>query len=366
MNSGTSPSPSGSRRFRIVFADGAAYRVQGLRPLESILQPIVLKFIILCVLLYILLQRRPHLASMDWWFEAMLWLSIMVTTVSWLVLSITIGRWLMERNIISLIYTPLISMPLILWNEAIGQILISAVSGQPVGPLSEIMPFVMRDILVILLLDIQFGSFVAPLHPLFRRVDLAADDTHPLPPALPQAPSPIMAESRPQAVSAAVPNAAAFIVGSVDSPDQLSPPQENASSPATPPPETPPSSSPLPSSIELDGRLVMLSDIMLVTAEDHYVRVQTVDRQFLIRGKFSSFTGNLGEGLGIQASRSAWIGAAFIGTAHRTPDYRIILTTSDRQEIEVARSRRSEVLDFLRRCGIEVSRSGPPAMPAAG
>lgn len=366
MNSGTSPSPSGSHRFRIVFADGAAYRVEGLRPLESILQPIVLKFIILCVLLYILLQRRPHFETMDWWFEAMLWLAIIVTTVCWLILSVAIGRWLMERNIISLIYTPLISMPLILWNEGIGQILISAVSGQPVGPLSAIMPFVMRDILVILLLDIQFGSFVAPLHPLFRRVDLAADDTHPSPPALHQAPSPIVADSRPQAVSPTARNAAAFIAGPQDSPDQLSPLQDDFSSPAIPSPETPPASSPLPSSIELDGRMVMLSDIMLVTAEDHYVRVQTVDRQFLIRGKFSSFTGNLGEGLGIQASRSAWIGAAYISAAHRTPDYRIILTTADRQEIEVARSRRSDVLDFLRRCGIEVSRSGPPAMPTDG
>lgn len=366
MNSGTSPSPSGSHRFRIVFADGAAYRVEGLRPLESVLQPIVLKFIILCVLLYILLQRRPHLESMEWWFEAMLWLSVLVTTVSWLILSVAIGRWLMNRNIISLIYTPMISIPLVLWNEAIGQILISAASGQPVGPLSEIMPFLMRDILVILLLDIQFGSFIAPLHPLFRRVDLATDGTSPFPPALHEAPVTIAAEPRPQTASATVRNPAAASAPPPDSPDQVSPPQDHVPPPELPSEEAPPPGAPLPSSIELDGRTVMLSDIVLVTAEDHYVRVQTVDRQFLIRGKFSSFTGNLGEDLGIQASRSAWIGAAFISAAHRTPDYRIILTTVDRQEIEVARSRRSDVLDFLRRCGIEVSRSGPPAMPAGG
>lgn len=155
--------------FRIIFADGSVYGAYYANVSEHVLQPVLLKFVVICVMLHSIIQWRSDVSQLTGWWLALMWLCITVSCIAWLYFSGSIASWLIRRGFISSLFTPFLTVPMVLLTETVTQVVITLVLETPMTPLRSIIGYVTRDIIVVLLFDMLFGSYVAAHHPLFFR-----------------------------------------------------------------------------------------------------------------------------------------------------------------------------------------------------
>lgn len=148
----------------------------------------------------------------------------------------------------------------------------------------------LRDALLLLLLDAGFGQFVAPRHPALTRADSPAPppDTAPTP------------------------------------------------TPRTPAPRRPPAA---PAMLRIGAETVPAQGLLYIRAEDHYLRIVTPTRRQLIRGRLADAEAQLGPLLGMRINRSAWISFDAIRDLCDR-DGTLTLRLPDGQSERVAQSRR--------------------------
>lgn len=377
---------------KLIFADGTTVWTRGGPAADHVFHPVMLKYVLICVLIYALLQHRDVFETMAIWQISIYWLLVTVVSTVWLFLAASVGNRLLRRQAIRFIFTPLISLPLIMVNETLFQVYLVWALGHPFGGISSFAPYITRDFIVILLFDIQYGTFVAPHHPAYRVSDPKLDTSIATPVRVPPMPVPLRVVTAPALVPPGLvaPGAAAQAL-------RVEPLAEAWRAPVTPPQpepegdigtgsgagEAPTAEAPAPLAappgkavapvaapgegalpepaaaeqmIELAGERMRVADLLVIKAEDHYVRIHQRGRSLLLRGRFSDVVAAVPPGTGIVLNRSVWVAVGGVRTLHRTQDHRIMVLAMDEQMHPVARARKAEVLDFARRHNLPMAR----------
>lgn len=103
--------------------------------------------------------------------------------------------------------------------------------------------------------------------------------------------------------------------------------------------------------VPLFGRPVLLSELLLVSAEEHYVRLHSIGGQELLRGRISDIEAQLPDRLGRRVHRSHWVATAAVRRLHRKREG-WMLELIDGTQIPVARPRRGAMRQWLEEAGI--------------
>ncbi|OYU16790.1 MAG: hypothetical protein CFE34_19135 [Rhodobacteraceae bacterium PARR1] len=350
---------------KVMFADGTQVWVRQGKAADYIFSPVILKNTFINLLVYGLLVWRSDFSGLDVWQIVTVWMGISVGVLLWLYLATVVVTFLVQARVIGFVFTPFFTLPIVLVSETTTQLILMALTGEPLVSVGSVLHFVIRDLLVVLLFDIQFGNFVAPHHPMMMTHDPDApaiagpdavpdtvQDTAPdtvrvaMPVALSQA---IQADPRTRAVVTVPPP-----IGAEFRTNQGS---ETQTAPAEPgPPRTTATEATTAATLTIGGEVVRIADLVSVHAEDHYIRVQMRDSRLLLRGRFSDVVAKLGAGTGIQVTRSDWISRPHVTAIQRTEDYKLFVLTSDQQTLPVARARKVDVMGFARQHDIPVTR----------
>jgi hypothetical protein len=354
---------------KLIFADGTTVWTRGGPAADHIFHPVMLKYVLICVLLYALLQNRAGLEEMAVWQISIYWLLVTVVSVFWLFIAASIANRLLQRKTIRFVFTPLISLPLIVVVEVFFQIYLVWGLGQSFGGLESIAPYVARDFMVILLFDIQYGTFVAPHNPAYRMSDPRLDTSiaqkvwapegavQELRFARPVTPEPAVLEPpRPLEVSAPARETPAALAPALMPPPASVTEQPEDMAAAQQPERALPAPAMAEQTIEWAGERLKVADLLVIKAEDHYVRLLLRGRSHLLRGRFSDVIAAMPPDMGIALNRSVWVAVAGVRTLHRTSDHRLLVMAVDDQLHAVARARKAGVLEFARRHGLPIAR----------
>lgn len=364
---------------KLIFADGTTVWTRGGPAADHIFHPVMLKYVLICILIYALLQNRTGFDTMAVWQISIYWLLVTIVSVAWLFIAASIANRLLRTGTIRFVFTPLISLPLIVVVELFFQIYLVWGLGQPFTGIASIAPYVSRDFMVILLFDIQYGTFVAPHNPAYRmsdpRLDTSIAQKLRVPDALEQTSrsarlgvtaQEVVAPPRPAAVTPPDPQVEADAVPAAPVNPAVSalPEQAESAGGALPRAQAAPEIAPEIASeiappepaIELAGEKIRIADLLVIKAEDHYVRIHQRTRSHLLRGRFSDVIDAMPPGTGIALNRSVWVAVAGVRMLHRTQDHRIMVMAMDDQLHPVARARKTEVLEFARRNGLPIAR----------
>lgn len=336
---------------KLIFADGTAVWSRARRASDHVFHPVMMKNLIICVLVLAVLQNRPDLAQLEMWQFALSWFVVTIAAVCWFYISIGTAIGLERAGRVRFVFTPLLSLPVIPVTEVVRQVTLHLITGQALPEIADIAPFVTRDLIVILLFDIQYGSFVAPHHPLYRQDDPRLAEAAPVHPATPRPDMEALA-ARPAEMPPVAPQVAMrgeTDLG-LDEAVALSLPQDGDAARA------PDVVAVADGTVEIAGESLKVSELLVIHAEDHYVRVHQTGRSALLRGRFSDVIASVPPDSGIVLNRSVWVSVAGIRALHRTEDYKLLIRAADDQVYTVARSRKSEVQHFARRHGLSLAR----------
>lgn len=100
--------------------------------------------------------------------------------------------------------------------------------------------------------------------------------------------------------------------------------------------------------VVLLGRPFRLSDLLLVSADEHYVHIHTLKGREMLRGRISDIEAQLPEDWGLRIHRSHWVAARSVRALHRGRDG-WTLELGNGQVLPVARARREAVADWVAR-----------------
>jgi hypothetical protein len=345
---------------KLIFADGTTVWTRGGPAADHVFHPVMLKYVLICVLIYALLQHRDVFETMAIWQISIYWLLVTVVSTVWLFLAASVGNRLLRRQAIRFIFTPLISLPLIMVNETLFQVYLVWALGHPFGGISSFAPYITRDFIVILLFDIQYGTFVAPHHPAYRVSDPKLDTSIATPvrvEPLAEAWRAPVTPPQPEPEGDIGTGSGAGEAPTAEAPAPLAAPPGKAVEPVAAPGEGAlPEPAAAEQMIELAGERMRVADLLVIKAEDHYVRIHQRGRSLLLRGRFSDVVAAVPPGTGIVLNRSVWVAVGGVRTLHRTQDHRIMVLAMDEQMHPVARARKAEVLDFARRHNLPMAR----------
>jgi hypothetical protein len=322
----------------IRFADGRRYWAASDSLSEFILHPVFLKYAAVCVLIYGLLDRGgADTGSLQGFEIVVLWVTLGCVAIGWYALFFILVRALMRREIIKVIYTPVATLSLFMVTTALTYLIVSAFKGHVELSVAEWSKEIIRDMIVILLMDIVFSQFVAPFHPFL----------------LQQPPSQRLASAAPVApptASAGAESPVAFV--SADPLPQPAPPEAME-----------PVLTIRPSSLSADveqstidplrigNEVFAVEDLIFIQSEDHYLRIVTARRRMLVRGKLADAITQLDFRHGIQINRSTWIAFAAIEDVQDDAKAGTVVTLRGGETERVALSRRIAFLTALRQRG---------------
>ena len=99
--------------------------------------------------------------------------------------------------------------------------------------------------------------------------------------------------------------------------------------------------------------ILTLDEVLAIKAEQHYIRVYTPEREYMLLYRFSDAVRELGPDIGIQVHRSYWVNKKAIDCVKpRTKKFLIKLVTGT--EIPVSIPYHAMVKDLARALGLSV------------
>ncbi len=321
---------SNRETIRLRFAHGAAFRLKSDSLPDYLLAPLFLKFIAISVAIIVLLHERPGAGPSVGASYVFSWVSITAgTLLSFFALG-AVSVSLKNLGFIRTIYTPLITLPSVLLAEYLAQTALAVLWGWPAIGLDALIVHLSKICAAVLLLDVLYGSFVAPSHP---------QTVTPVPqPAPEDAPQAARSIDAPLAADLAAPQA-----------DGPVPPRPQMKIRVT---ENIRPVTPMKPSIQLGADRVPMDAIRSITVEDHYLRIATVQNVLLIRGKLASVVEQLGPEVGLQVNRSVWLARAHVSHAERGRDTGMVVILQDGTAVAVSRARVPVLKDSFRRWNI--------------
>ena len=327
----------------IRFADGSRACFQVRAVSEFFFTPVFMKFFFLAVVINAMLRFDPGLTvigPVSGWATVTLWMAIGLVLLVWYVLAGIVISTCFKRKIITFFYTPFMTLPGVVLTQSTLELVKYLVFHVPLSPIGDLMTFVARDMLVVILFDLLFAAYVAPLHPL-NIENLNRTRQHRT--------GPVIVPDPPVDVSRTGPEPPVKIEP-VEKPQQVEMPAVNVVEDRTA------EETVNDSFVDMGGERVVPSEVLLVQVEDHYLKIDLSHRKLMVRGKFTTAIKNLDPQLGLQLNRSAWIARRFISHAERSSDYKLFIYGADGAKFAVARSRWSAALEKLDGWGVNIKR----------
>jgi LytTr DNA-binding domain len=288
----------------IRFADGRRYWMVATSVSDFLLNTVFLKYFLCCLLIYGLLDGSlaVEAARQVGYATAVLWALVGAVTLVWFAVALGVLGFLWRRGYVRVIYTPFITLVLYVVTAGATHLILDRLGSPHAADLTVWVNGLVRDMIVILVLDVMFGSYVAPMHPAF----LAR-----------------LSEDAPELAS------------------QRSAPQPAEALPAAPPSTTEAEAPEAPDiAVRIGTEDVMQGELVYIRAEDHYLRVVTNRRRILTRGRLSDALSQLDFRLGIQVNRSTWVAFSAIEEIGEDAKGIQTLTLTGGETERVAQSRR--------------------------
>ena len=291
----------------IRFADGKRYFVAPAPVSDFLLDPVFLKFFLCCLLIYGLLDWDIASATARelGFATIVLWALVAVVSLVWFAVVLAALRLLWTRGWVRVIYTPFLTLTIFAVTAMATHGLLNGIGAGSPLPSAGWVDGLVRDMIVILIMDIMFGSFVAPLHPVFIAPQGEAAEIAPKvagPVAL------VVAQDAPQADAATE--------------DATEAEEEHEAT------------------VRIGTEEVLASELVYIRAEDHYLRVVTTKRRILTRGRLSDALANLDFRRGLQVNRSTWVAFAAIESVDEDTKGILSLALAGGESERVAQSRR--------------------------
>lgn len=326
---------------KLLFGDGTAGWVKEESGFDFVFNHIFIKYALICLTIVFLLQHRADALETKAWEFGLVWVNITITVLLWFAFVSKVVIFLKKRGISRAIYTPLVSVPCVFATEMTMQVTMHYITGDAFEISRQTVQYLVQSMCAVMLFDILFGNFVAHAHPMIetedvrsQRISAQADTVTPAeqpePTPLSQVPSaqPLMAAPKSKAPAAPI----------VESPALKAEPFSHQI-------------------VDFNGERFVSSSIVSLQIEDHYLRVDTGERNTLIRYKLSTAASQMNPELGLQINRSVWVARSAIKDVRRTQSYGLQMTLENEKSYQVSRSRVATVLELCGRWGIPVARA---------
>ena len=292
------------------FVDGTRIAMRDIPARQFILEPIVLRFYIICIAIWAVLDVRPGL-PMGPWTHMTFTVCIGVLFYAALLALAPFLDFLFSSGRVKTLFTPFFAVPLLLGSEALVFAAFRALEIQ-----ADILPpeyalVLLQSIVSLFLFEVIFAHYVIRQHPAYL---------------------PMMED-----VSTAPSSG-----GRETEPGSSEPEPEPAKKPVT--------------EFSFSNITVPYEDLCVIQAEDHYVRVVTAQETKVVRGRFSDALIGVPERLGIQLNRSAWVARSHIKHAERSADYTLRVIMNDGTAMPVARARKAGVTQKIKDWDISLRR----------
>ncbi len=306
---------------QVISVFGTSFWVPSDSAADYILHPIFLRFTILCIGIYALLDQSDPSRQLIGWQMPVIWLAMSLAVIAGYVL---VGGWFLQlfrKGIIRRLYMPFLLLPIVVIAETTEQVVVVVLQAGGWQPLPTVLTTVTRDFLVIMLMDTMHVQFVAPLHPLARME--APEETV-------QKRSPTMID-RWEAEETPRPRKAQDEVAQAQ---RTEPPEGPARETATDGGATD------LGMVRIADRVFDIGDIQSVRTEDHYLNVVTRSARSMVRAKLSDVAALHDGRYGVQINRSQWVAFAAIETVKDEPNGQLALTLVNGDSATVSRTRR--------------------------
>jgi hypothetical protein len=327
------------------FAHGATFQLKSDSLSDYLLAPIFLKFLAISVAMIVLLKDRPHATEVLGLTSIVQWVAVTGGTLLCLFCLGAVCVSLKNVGVIKTIYTPIVCLPSVLLTEYFAQELLVGLWGLQRLPMETSLVHISRMCGVVILLDILYGSFVAPVHPQTLQSNAARlgrpqrhERIH-LQAGTAQEDGPSEEEMAP----------AFYVEPDVAMPQPVARPTQKIRIRENIRPTTL-----MRPSVMIGAERVYLDSLIQIRAEDHYLRVVTLQSNQMIRGKLATVIEKLDTDLGVQVNRSVWVARAQISYAQVEDSRRMSLILGNGDEVVVARPRLTLVKDCLRRWNIDL------------
>ncbi len=300
---------------QVVSTFGSSFYVRSDSAAEYFLHPVFLRFLMLSLGIYTLMDQSDAAQLLVGWQLPMMWLATALTVIASLVVLGGLILRLYLRGVLRRIYTPFLVLPIVILAEITEQSVVHLLQAGDWKTLPDTLTDLTRNMMVVLLLDVMHVLYVVPTHPLaVPRTDGQAKETP--------------ADAPPQRATL-VPFQPAIV--------------------ATEPPE---SVEQLPEEAEavesgIEGEIIRIADrtfaigeIQSVRTEDHYLNVVTRTTRNMLRAKLSDLD-LLHDGRhGVQINRSQWVSFAAIESVVDEENGQITLQMVNGDSATVSRTRR--------------------------
>lgn len=304
----------------VVSAFGTSFFIRSDSAAEYVLHPVFLRFAILCVGIYALLDESRLTEQLVGWQLPVLWLSMALAVILGYVL---IGGWmlhLIRKRHIRRLYTPFVLLPIVLIVEMTRQGVVVLLQAGDWMPIPMILMSATRDFMVILLMDMMHVQFVVQQHP-FAQIE--APEEHETPVTTQRQPRPSEAPVPQQARHAPVTTAETGL--SVD---------DATTEPAS-------ADTALDRNIvRIADRVFSISDIQSVRTEDHYLNVITRTTRSMLRAKLSDIAALHDGRYGVQINRSQWVAFSAVASVRDEENGQVTLQLVNGDSATVSRTRR--------------------------
>ncbi len=319
---------------QVISTFGTSFWIRSDSAADYILHPVFLRFLMLCIGIYALLDTGDEVQHLIGWQLPVFWLSMAMAVITGYVVLGGLTLNLHRRGFLRRIYTPFLLFPIVMIAEATEQGVVLLLQAGEMKSLPQTLVDLTRNMLMIMLMDVMHVQFVVANHPLGSRRPPGqasaarvedwedADNTAPslrragLGPVAEPAPLPtpppvttdiVATQAKPEAVPAADQAAIHSAQGNV---------------------------------VRIADRSFAIAEIQSVRTEDHYLNVVTRTARSMLRAKLSDIVALHDGRHGVQINRSQWVAFAAIDTVRDEDNGQVTLHLVNGDSATVSRTRR--------------------------
>ena len=299
---------------QMVSTFGTSYWVPNDSAADYILHPAFLRFSMLSLGVYALMDQGGDARMLVGWQHPVMWLATALTVIASCILVGGSAMHLHRRGLLRRIYTPFLMLPVLIIAEGTEQGVIQLLQAGDWKTVPDTLTDLTRDMMVIMLLDVIHVQYVVPVHPRASLAPVRQAETSPVPDVQNQA-----ALQMPR-ISAAAEE------GPIAEPGQDGPSLTGGIAEG----ET----------LRIGDRSFPIGDIQSIRTEDHYLNVVTRTSRSMLRAKLSDLAALHDGRHGVQINRSQWVSFAAIESVIDEDNGQVTLQMVSGDSATVSRTRR--------------------------
>jgi hypothetical protein len=307
---------------------------------DYLLAPVFLKFVSIVVAVIVVLYDRPDESPAVGFTKVFVWLGLVSAMLICLFVFSRLCIMLKNAHMIRSIYTPLITLPAMVIAEFCMQNVMRFLLDWPPSGTGAFLLGVAKIGVVVILMDILYGSYIAPHHPHTLPKTETATQGLPVSDNAPTAAEPPTVAARPDISPIA----------------ETAQPATRTASKIRITESIPPQTLRKPG-LQLGCERIEFASLVMIKAEDHYLQVITNQRSFMVREKLGNVVAQLDLDIGVQVNRSCWIARSSIRSVVRNPETGSVVVHSHDLSLPVARARVALFMDCLKRWNIDMNRA---------